>query len=49
MQISTDESPPLVASKKGQCHDFEDNSEDCVDEDFIKYAISYKAINQWRS
>ena len=33
----TDESPPSVPSKKR--HDFEDDPEDCVEGDFIKYAI----------
>ena len=38
----TDESPPSVLSKKR--HNFEDDPEDCVHGDIIKYAISYMAI-----
>ena len=38
----TDEFPPLVLLKKR--HDFEDDSEDCVYGDVIKYAIRYMAI-----
>ena len=38
----SDESSPSVLSKKR--HDFEDDPEDCVHGDVIKYVISYMTI-----
>ena len=38
----TDGSPPSAPSKKR--HDFEDDPEDCVQGNFIKYAIRYSIV-----